>query len=271
MENWSALTAIINASRFVIEICEKFSGSSHEKMIPPTPVSPPVQEEQEQIEPYQTQLGRRHKSLRENILKLNPREMANFYGFEEVEKLEKCEAGLEEFPTKAMKKLEDFFFVDPKYLQEGKNPIFQTFRIGHKRDDCLRLLKQGFHPYFLCSPSFNHDSLAYLVFWKEEGGYWQMIRSNSLFSSGGGGYDNIHNLIDAMLDLDMDPRESDFFCLNVSKKEWDNLNKRCWYNKEMRGYYGAANWEAEEIFESWFEAAQTKRMSRNKNSIFHEH
>jgi hypothetical protein len=274
LSDWSAVSGVISGSIDLYHLIKEHipRTSSSEKEVPPTLVSSPVQEEQEQIEPYRTQLGRRHKSLRENILQLNPREMASFYDFEETEKLEKCEAGLEEFPTKAIKKLEDFFFVNPKYLQEEKKPIFQNFRISCTRADCRRLLEQSFHPYFLCSPRFNYDGFAYLVFWKEEGGYWRMVRSDVPcgFRSNGGGANNIYQLIYSMLDLDVDPRWSNFLCLDVSQEEWSNLNKGCWYNKGMRrGYGGTANNEAREIYERWFGEFQAKRMSRN--SIFHEH
>lgn len=264
MENWSALTAIINASRFIIEIFEKLSSSSPEKTIPPTPVSLPVQERQEQVEPYQIGLGRRHRDLREKILQLNLREMANFYDFEEVEKLEKCEAGSEEFPTRAIKKLEKIFFVNPKYLQDGENLIFQSFT-SYPRDDCRRFLEQGFYPYFLCAPSFQKNGLAYLVFWKEDKGCRRMIRSYTLDSFySGGSANSICSLINSMLDLNIDLYRSNISYLNVSEEEWEKLSDLSWYNKGILGCRGTANNEAREIYERWFEAAQTELRSRNK-------
>lgn len=40
------------------------------------------------------------------------------------------------------------------------------------------------------------------------------------------------------------------------QEEWEKLTKGYWYNKGMRGYVGAANHEARDVFESWFEEAQ---------------
>jgi hypothetical protein len=266
MENWSAVSGMIDVYRIIKEHIPRTS--SPEKEALPAPVSLPVQEEQERIELYKTQLGPRHKILRKDILKLNRREMANFYGFKKTEKLERCEAGLDEFPTEAMKKLEKGFFVNPKYLQEGENYIFQTFRIAYTRDDCRSFLERDFRPYFLCGPSFQKDGLAYLVFCKQDEGYWQMVRSSTVgcFHSGSAGASNIRNLINAMLDLNME-LEWPNTALTVSTEEWEKLENLRWYNKGMHGYL--ANSEAAEIYERWFREVQAKRMSRN--SIFYEH
>jgi hypothetical protein len=260
LSDWSAVSGIISGSIDLFHFVKEHipNTSSPEKKVLPTPVSISIQEEQEQIEPYRIQLGRRHKSLRENILQLNPREMASFYDFEETEKLEKCEAGLEEFPTKAMKKLEDFFFVDPKYLQEGGNVIFHSFF----NDKCKRFVNDGFRPYFLCGPNFEADGLAFLIFCKEdEGGYWRMIGSTDhagFRSSGGGGAHIIYNLIDSMLDPDMSFFRPKTLCLDVSAEEWEKLRNGRWYNKGMRRCCGTANNEATDIYERRFLRAQRR-------------
>jgi hypothetical protein len=197
--------------------------------------------------------------LREKILQLKLREMADFYGFEKVKQLEECEAGLDEFPTKAIERLEEFFFVSPKYLQEGKTPIFQSFF----SDDCQRFVNEGFRPYFLCGPSFQEDQkdgLAYLVFCKEEGGYWRMIRSNvhaGFYSQGGGGH-IIKALIDSMLDPDMSFLRPKTLCQDVSAEEWGKLCNGRWYDKGMDEYYRFANHKATDIFEYRFLRAQNR-------------
>jgi hypothetical protein len=266
MENWSAVSGIISGSidlfHFVKEHIPRTS--SPEKKVLPALISPPVQDEQEPVEKYQVQLGRRHKYLREDILDLDRREMANFYGFKKAEQLEDCEAGLDEFPTEAMKKLEEIFFINPKYLQKGENLIFQSF-ISYPRDDCRRFLEQGFYPYFLCAPSFQKDGLAYLVFWKEDKGYRRMIRScteDSFYS--GGSANSICSLIYSMLDLNVDLYRSNISYLNVSEEEWEKLSNLSWYNKGILGCRGNANNEARKIYEGWFEAARTELMSRSK-------
>jgi hypothetical protein len=263
MVDWSAVSGMIDVFRLVKEHLP--STSSPEKKVLPPPISPPVQEEQEkqeQIEPYQAQLGQRHKYLRKKILQLNPREMSDFYGFEKVKQLEDCEAGLDEFPTKAIKRLEEFFFVSPKYLQEGNNVIFQSFF----SDNCQRFVDEEFRSYFLCGPSFQEgqkDGLAYLVFCKEEGGYWRIIRSNvhaGFYSQGGGGH-IIKALIDSMLNPDMSFCRPKTLCLDVSAEEWEKLCTCRWYNKGMH-ISGLANYKATDIYEHRFLRAQIRAQNR---------
>ena len=209
---------------------------------------------EESVERYQVLLGRRHKFLREEILLLNPRQMSDFYGFEKVAYLEDYENGLDEFPTESIKRLVQVFFIRPEYLQESREPIFTSFDIISKREDSIRLLEQEFKPYFLCSPNFDKDGEAYLVFHKEDDGYSRMIKSNTVggFYSSGGGANNVHTLILTMLNLDLNPDKLYIPFLNVKLDEWKKLETGCWYNKNMGGYVGAANNTARDIFEKWF-------------------
>jgi len=187
--------------------------------------------------------------------------MADLYGFERVAYLEDCEAGLDEFPTAAMQRLVQVFFISPKYLQEGeeKASIFQSFRFSYEKEDCRRFLEEEFQPTFLCQPDFHKDGLTYLVFSKCDEGYWRMIKSNCYgsFYSNGGGKDDIHNLIYAMLDLNIRYSRARF--LNFKQAEWETLLRGCWYNKGMLGYNGAANYEAYDIFERWYNEAYERR------------
>ena len=163
MVEWSAVSAIATVVRTVHEIFRDIP--SKDRTPPPElialPPDPPSNAPQLQPERYQVALGRRHKFIRENILKLNPREMADLYGFERVAYLEDCEAGLDEFPTAAMQRLVQVFFVSPKYLQDGEAPIFQSFRFVNEREDCRRFLEEEFEPTFLCGPDFHKDGFAY--------------------------------------------------------------------------------------------------------------
>jgi hypothetical protein len=52
----------------------------------------------------------------------------------------------------------------------------------------------------------------------------------------------------------------DISFLNTSPEEWKNLKRTCWYNKGMRGYVGAANHQARDIFEDWFKKAHEMRL-----------
>lgn len=76
--------------------------------------------------PYRILLGRRHRELRERVLKLNRRRMADFYGYEKVAQLEMYEQGEEEFPAESIRRLIDFFFIRRDYLEEGIPYIFFT-------------------------------------------------------------------------------------------------------------------------------------------------
>ncbi|NJM77540.1 MAG: hypothetical protein HC852_19380 [Acaryochloridaceae cyanobacterium RU_4_10] len=114
--------------------------------------------------------------------------MSDFYEFEKVSYLENCESGRDEFLAKSIKKLEQVFFINSKYLQEGETSIFKPFNIGSE-EDCYSYLEQNFKPCFLCSPSFDQSGQAYLIFWKEDEGYYRIIQSNAMggFHSPGGG------------------------------------------------------------------------------------
>lgn len=258
MIDWSAVSAVTDLYQTGKEILRSISSRKQEvHNIPPIPII------EQQTERYQEILGKRHKFLRENILYLNPRQMSDFYGFEKVSYLEDCEAGLDEFPTESIKRLVQIFFIRPEYLQEGITPIFQSFDIISTRDDCRHFLEQEFKPYFLCSPTFEEDGYVYLVFCKQDEGYWRMIKSNTVgsFYSSGGGAQNIFNLIYAILDLNLNPDWLHISLLNVDPLEWEKLSKGCWYNKNMSGYAGAANYKARDIFKSWFNNAQESRRS----------
>ncbi len=257
MVDWTAISAIASAVRTVHEIFRDIP--SKDRTPPPELVALPPEPPSNNPQPerYQVGLGRRHKFLRENILKLNPREMADLYGFERVAYLEDCEAGLDEFPTAAIQRLVQVFFVAPQYLQgEWKSPFFQSFRIIDSREDCRCFLEEEFRPVFLCGPDFQKNGYAYLVFSKFDQGYWRMIRSDTIggFHSMGGGRSNIENLIFPMLNLKRRPSAVNM--LNVDQKEWKDLQHRRWYNKGMHGYDGTVNIEAEDIFERWYKEAE---------------
>jgi hypothetical protein len=176
-------------------------------IIPPSIFEVHPQQEK-QLERYQAALGKRHKHLRENILKLNLREMSDFYGFVKTSDLEDYEAGLDEFPAASIKKLEDFFFIRSEYLQEGGDSIFKKFDIVSSTRDCKDFLEQDFTPSFLCDPNFKNTGYAYLVFFKKENEYWRVISSNAVggFFSSGGGRNNAYNFIEPFLERSIDLR-----------------------------------------------------------------
>jgi len=98
----------------------------------------------ENEEPYRVTLGKRHRVLRENYLELKPKQMTDFYKFEQVSHLEACEKGDDEFPRKIIDKLVETFFIDQNYLDEGYPPIFRRFVIDS--NEINHLFDQGFMP-----------------------------------------------------------------------------------------------------------------------------
>jgi len=230
----------------------------------------PIEQQTEQH--YQEILGQRHKDLREDILGLSLREMSNLYGLEKASYLKAYEDGADELPNEFIEKLVQIFFVSPEYIQEGINPVFRTFDNYNGRNDCLDYLEQNFKPYFLCSPSFEEDGYAYLVFWKEDKGYQRIISSDdkgyrriiradyiSCFHSNNGGAISIHNFIEAMLDLNLNPDWLYISFLNVSSDEWQKLSECRWYEQKLLGGSGEVNSKARDIFEKCFKKVQEER------------
>jgi hypothetical protein len=222
--------------------------------------------EQQSDEPYRVGLGRRHRFLREEILELNPAEMSRFYGFKKVSHLEDCERGLDEFSFESINRLTQVFFISSKYLEEDQKkyptPIFEPFDIISTKKDSRCLLEQDFKPSVLCSPNFDEDGFAYIIFWKKEEGYYRMRQSNTqcyFYSLSGGGAHNLYNFIDAMLDLDLKPTWENASWLTVRSDEWEKLERGCWYNMGL-SYPGAANHKAWDIFKDRYEMLKNSRI-----------
>ena len=162
--NWAAVSALTNLLRLLKDSSKVKANDETIEVITKENLS-------QGEECYQVALGKRHKYLRTEILKINPREMADFYGFEKVKQLEDCEAGLDEFPREAMQKLEDFFFVKRSFIEEGNDSLFQRFPLIYTKEGCQALLEDGFKPYILTRPkSDKGDRFAYVLFYKKEAG-----------------------------------------------------------------------------------------------------
>lgn len=214
-------------------------------------------------ERYQVKVGKRHKFLREEILNLNPREMSDFYGFEKVSFLEDCESGVDEFPRDSIGKLIETFFIEPKYIQEGRYSIFKQFDVVSSKNDCQKFLADGFHPQFLCDPDFQKTGFVHLVFYKKDQEIWRTISSNAdgSFQSNGGGAWNIYHFIYAILDVGYGSYIS---FVNVSAEEWKKLDNASWNNKGMLGYSGKANHQAVDMFNEWVEIARKSLEKRTR-------
>jgi hypothetical protein len=201
---------------------------------------------------YQIQLGKRHRHLREKILKINPRRMADFYGFEKVAQLEACETGVDEFPAAAIQKLREFFFVSRAYLEGDHRQVFDSFDIISSADDCKKYLADGFQPYLLCLNEDREDLLCWSVFHKEEQGLDRIITANAhgYFASTGGGRTNIVHLIEAVHHHGLRPYE--VWVQRVDRKTWAELESCTFYHKGMGGLRGPDG-NGQDSFNAWFE------------------
>lgn len=204
---------------------------------------------------FSVELGKRHRHLREKVLQINPRRMADFYGFEKVAQLEACERGDDELPTAAVNKLCEFFFVNRAYLEEGSSEFFQAFDVMVSSDDCGRLLEQGFTPHLLIDERDLHDLYCYIVFEKAEAGFHRVIVSNTdgYLRSNGGGKQNIMHLILAMKRRGLLSRDA--FIQKVGEGIWTRLEAKTYYASGDFVFHGP-NHEARDIFDAWFEAGR---------------
>jgi hypothetical protein len=206
----------------------------------------------EKQEAYRITLGRRHKNLRENYLKLNPREMASFYGLETVTELEIFENGDDEFPTRMLEQTVNFFFINKKYLEEGGSQVFRRFEIYSEEPQVL--IDDGFKPYFLCSLNQRHWLYAFPVLHKIENRYSRTVVADvvSSFKSSGGRELNILRIIHAMLKKGLQWHNAGVLLTNF--EIWESLENGTFYSKDMfkEFGFGSADFECQDIFQEWF-------------------
>jgi hypothetical protein len=215
---------------------------------------------------FSVELGKRHRYLRESILGINPRRMADFYGFEKVAQLEACERGDDEFPTAAIKKLCEFFFVSREYLEGEWSQVFDSFDVTCSAEDCNKYLTEGFHPLLLCLNEDRDKLWCWPVFHKEQDGFDRIITANShgYFASTGGGKSNIMHLIEAAHHHGLRPYEISI--QRVDRKIWDKLESWTFYQKGLASGAGRGpDDEAQDCFLEWFDEylaqqAEVKRL-----------
>jgi hypothetical protein len=203
---------------------------------------------------YRVNLGLRHKNLRENYLKINPRKMADFYGFKKVSQLEKYESGKDEFPQEKLDKLIEFFFVNRGYLDEGQPYIFNEFFLYSSQPG--NLLDNGFRPYFLCNPEDRENLFTYPVMFKVEDDLGRVIRGDLLssFASRGGGKRNIVKIIEAMIKRNMDWTVANVFL--VSPEIWKELQNLTFYTQDIYSIADCPDRACEDVFIQWYEETQ---------------
>jgi hypothetical protein len=210
---------------------------------------------------FAIELGKRHRRLREKILKINPRRMADFYGFEKVAQLEASERGEDEFPTAAIKKLRDFFFINRGYLEDGAPEVFDTFEIICSSEDCAKILSQGFEPFLLCLNELRDQMMCYPVLRKEEDGLDRVIAADSggYFASGGGGKSNIMHFIEALHENGITAHRVPV--QKIDRKTWDALEAKTFYFSGIGRFLGPDG-EGQDCFIQWFE----EFLARRKNT-----
>ena len=226
-----------------------------------TIVSETVQKE----DSYAELLGKRHKHLRENYLELNKREMADFYGYKKVKELETYEDGRDEFPLESIAKLEQTFFINSKYLEEGESVMFRNFELkfyGGKNDEATKLLEEGFRPYLLCCSENRHDLLTRVVLHKWDPKYSRTVVASGLssFASPGGGFWNIYLIIKKMIERRM--KYNDAIIVKVDNSTWEALNEGRFYSKSMCFGLGRDE-ECYDIFEKGYRKLEEEFLASN--------
>jgi hypothetical protein len=188
-------------------------------------------------------LGRNLRRLRE-ILRMEPVDLARIIGCPTGTAIERYESGLEEIPQGLCDALESRLLVNPKFLVDGKMPVFRGFNLG-VTDECRALLDSGFSPVLLCAPPGQDLGRAFVVFRKKRDGWEQVAVSDRCgsFVSMGGGRANLRSLAYAMLRSG----KSHAQVLSVCGETWESL-------AEGRYYPGPAIGLVNPEFEdAWFE------------------
>lgn len=212
---------------------------------------------------FAIELGKRHRHLREKILKINPRRMADFYGFEKVAQLEACERGEDEFPTAGIKKLRQCFFVSRGYLEDGASEVFDSFEITCSSEECATILSQGFEPFLFCLNELRDQMMCYPVLHKEEDGLDRVIAANSggYFASGGGGKSNIMHFIEAIHKKGITPYSVPV--QKIDRKTWDALEAKTFYFTGDGRFLGPDG-DGQDCFLAWWKEFEEEQ-ARIKN------
>lgn len=209
---------------------------------------------------FSVELGKRHRHMREDILGINPRRMADFYGFERVAQLEACERGDDEFPTATIKKLREFFFVSRQYLEGEYQEIFDSFDVTCSADDCKEFIAGGFEPFLLCLNEDRENLWSWPVFHKEQDGFDRIIVANTYgyFASAGGGKSNIMHLIEAAIYHGLEPHR--IIVQRADRKMWEQLENKTFYRKGLGGGTGRGpDDDGKDCLLAWWEEFKEKR------------
>jgi len=250
-------TSATGRGRQEAETAEPETGSEFRKLRTPasSQASATVEENQTESDqqiPYRVLLGRRHRVLREQFLKINSRAMADFYSYEKVAQLEAYERGLDEFPAASLELLRSYFFVRREYLETGNGTIFARFSLLDA-DLIDQLLDEGFRPYFLCCPEERKWLFTYPMLHKPQHVYPRTVVADHVgsFASSHGGRGNILDIVHAMIRKGMDWYDAQI--VRVDMETWEKLaHSRFFYSNDL--FLGWTDTKCEDIFIQWYEA-----------------
>jgi transcriptional regulator with XRE-family HTH domain len=208
-------------------------------------------------ERYSTTVGARLKFLREEVLELSLREMAEFLGIDVMSQLERYESGEDEYPLHFVKKIEEFFRISQRYVETGGGAIFSYFVLA--QESVSSFVAAGYTPILACCPNQRNDLFCYQVFEKVTNGFTQIAFADRYgsFASSGGGKMNIGYLITALLDAGKTPTAVRI--LKATEGEWDSISNGSYYSKDPFHRFGCADWECMDIFDSWFDEYKKSR------------
>lgn len=212
---------------------------------------------------YQMKVGKKHKWLRESVLKLTLRQMTRFYGLDEVSKLESYENGEVELPIGMIEKLECFFFINSDVIDGDKPYIFKSFHLS--QPSIHDLFEQGFLPKIACCPYDRGDLLCFVVMYKEEDGFTRIISSDLVgsFKSSGGGRMNIQYLIEELIAKNIPDYEVSV--LTATTEDWKRLQTNCYYDTDLFHRLGAVDQECMNIFSQWYdETLKVRNLNNHK-------
>lgn len=200
---------------------------------------------------YAETVGRRMKWLREDVLNLSLREMAEFLGMEVISQLERYEDGADEYPLSLIKSAETFFRINRRFVESGVGPVFCHFHLS--QESVNDFLAQGYRPIFACCPRERGDLLCYLVFEERKQGLTRIAMADRYgsFASNGGGQINIGYLINALLDVGGTP--GSVRIVTVTEAEWAAIGDGSYYSREPFRRFGGADRDCIDIFKRWFD------------------
>lgn len=245
----SALGAALAASR-VTESKTHAEAPLAPELVKSAPVS-------QQSKRYSTTIGSRLKFLREEVLELTLREMAEFLGIDVISQLERFESGEDEYPLHFVKKIEEFFRISQRYVETGEGAIFSHFILS--QESVSSFVTAGYTPILACCPTQRNDLFCYQVFKRVTDGYTQIAFADRYgsFASSGGGKMNIGFLITALLDAGKTTTAVQV--LKTTEEEWKAISNGSYYSRDPFHRFGCADWECMDIFDSWFEEYKKSR------------